>query len=563
MKKRNFLVTIILTLIYLLSCINYASGNNNEIQKGNPITTLNEKPRKTGQEDNSAEAKRCVAKAKKEKDYMQVVKGFRELMFLDIHENYLKYADSIIYYAKLTNDRNTIGNAYLSKGIVYYKQKELAKALKNYITADEYISQTNDAYAKFKMKYVIAQAKYYLGFYDEALALLTECKLYFETENDQAYVSTLHLLALCHSKMHNYELSEKYVTLGLAESTYLELAEMHVFFMEVKAINNFYLQKYSLALAQLKVLALDLKQKDDKTNFIQTHFYIAKCYWKLNQKQNALPYLLQVTAAFSNQNFMELDFRDTYEMLIQYYNESGETEAEMKHIKDLMKWDIIIAIKYVYLSKTMHKEYDTKKLIKLIQVYEKHLRKSDQTSYIIYAALSCTTIIIFMLVYRNLYSRKKYIKKFDELMAADDKSFKKSNGTRTDVDITDIKDEIVKVALQNLEKFEAECKLLDENMNLTKLAKILKTNIKYAARIILKHRGKKTVDYINDLKINYIITILKFQPRYRLYTTTALSEVAGFGSAQNFTRAFKSRTELTPMFFISQLQKAEKEQESK
>ena len=95
-------------------------------------------------------------------------------------------------------------------------------------------------------------------------------------------------------------------------------------------------------------------------------------------------------------------------------------------------------------------------------------------------------------------------------------------------------------------------------MNLTRLAKELQTNMKYTSRIILKYRGKKTVDYTNDLKTTHIIELLKTQPIYRRYTAAALGDEAGFGSAQNFTRAFKSMTDLTPMYFIKQLNQTQR-----
>ena len=93
-------------------------------------------------------------------------------------------------------------------------------------------------------------------------------------------------------------------------------------------------------------------------------------------------------------------------------------------------------------------------------------------------------------------------------------------------------------------------------MTLVKMASLLNTNTKYVTKVIAKHRGKGTIDYITDLKINHIIDILKKESKYRNYTNKALGEEAGFGSTQNFTRAFKAQTGLSPTYFIYQLKKS-------
>ena len=73
----------------------------------------------------------------------------------------------------------------------------------------------------------------------------------------------------------------------------------------------------------------------------------------------------------------------------------------------------------------------------------------------------------------------------------------------------DINPELLKNILINLEKFEKNHKYLEKDMTMVKLAPALKTNPKYAAKVILKYRGKKSIDYITDLKIDYIINLYR------------------------------------------------------
>ena len=88
------------------------------------------------------------------------------------------------------------------------------------------------------------------------------------------------------------------------------------------------------------------------------------------------------------------------------------------------------------------------------------------------------------------------------------------------------------------------------------MATLLNTNTKYVTKIIAKHRDKGTIDYITDLKIDYIIELLKTESKYRNYTNKALGEEAGFGSTQNFTKSFKERNGISPTYFIYKLKKS-------
>ena len=130
-----------------------------------------------------------------------------------------------------------------------------------------------------------------------------------------------------------------------------------------------------------------------------------------------------------------------------------------------------------------------------------------------------------------------------------------NNNNNSENNDLDMNPEVVTMILKNLEKFEKNKKYLEKDMNLTRLSALLNTNSKYAGKVISKYRGQKTIDYISDLKLKHIINLLKNENKYRLYTNEALGEEAGFSSTQNFTRAFKKQTKISPTYFIQQLQK--------
>lgn len=173
---------------------------------------------------------------------------------------------------------------------------------------------------------------------------------------------------------------------------------------------------------------------------------------------------------------------------------------------------------------------------------------------------------IIYLIYRNRRNKKL----FEQLMRRDtSNSLIPGEQMQPEIDtlyITEtegngkaapeISPDIENAIVRKLEKFETSKKYLEKDMNLTRMATILHTNSKYVTKVVARHRGKKTIEYITELKLDYIIEKLKTDSRYRNYTHKALGEEAGFRTTQNFTRAFKSYTGITPTYFSSQLKKS-------
>jgi AraC-like DNA-binding protein len=63
------------------------------------------------------------------------------------------------------------------------------------------------------------------------------------------------------------------------------------------------------------------------------------------------------------------------------------------------------------------------------------------------------------------------------------------------------------------------------------------------------------VEYINELKVDYLIALLSDDKRIRNYTNKALAEEAGFSSTQRFANAFLAKTGMPTSYFIEELRK--------
>lgn len=490
-------------------------------------------------------AQSWLAKAKRERNFGQMTLSYKALLYTSDKKLQLIYADSMQKAAVKTADIELIGSSYITKGVVYFNRKEHINALDNYLIANEYISKTNNQYLIYKVKYVIAQIKYYLGFYDEATALFQECVNYFKEENDRAYLNSLHSLGLCYNRLGKYELCSKVNQLGLSAGLRLKNVEMQSYFIHSEGVNQYFKHNYGDAIKKLTQVLPTVRHNEDFTNETTAYFYIGKSYWSQKLQEKALPYFKKIDEAFQKQNYIRPDLREAYEILIDYYQQRNNKELQLYYISTLLKVDQVLHQDYKYLSGKIHKDYDTKKLLQAKTDVEQSMKYRTIAALI---SITIMAVIMTILVYRHFKNKRL----FEEVMNRKPETSQSLVSVNNNKEI-DINPEVIATILKNLEKFERNKKYLEKDMTLAKMASLLNTNMKYASKIIARYRDKGTIDYISDLKIDHIIELLKNENKYRNYTNKALGEESGFGSTQNFTRAFNNRTGLSPTYFINKL----------
>lgn len=112
--------------------------------------------------------------------------------------------------------------------------------------------------------------------------------------------------------------------------------------------------------------------------------------------------------------------------------------------------------------------------------------------------------------------------------------------------------------LKGLLKLEERKFFLKQEVTLALVASKLKANTRYVSLVINKHKKKDFKNYINELRINYIILQLKNNPEYLDYKIAYLANEAGFPSHSKFATVFKSITGMPPSSFIENIRKDSK-----
>lgn len=112
--------------------------------------------------------------------------------------------------------------------------------------------------------------------------------------------------------------------------------------------------------------------------------------------------------------------------------------------------------------------------------------------------------------------------------------------------------------LKELQKMEEEEFFLQNDISLSTVAAQLQSNPKYISYIINTHKGKDFSNYVNELRVRFVIHKFQNDPEFLKYKFAFIADLCGFSSHSKFAAVFKSITDLSPSAFISQLKQEQK-----
>lgn len=490
-----------------------------------------------------------LAKAKAHNDWEEMVEAYKGRLYVSAQEIRIQYADSMIHAAIKSGNAGLIGSAYLTKGITYYGQKNHQAALENYLLADSFISQTKDFYLIYKLKYNLAQTKYFMGMYESSLALLKECVSFYEKDGGPPWLNSLHHQGLCYTRLGKYDLSSAVNELGMKKSLETEYEGMYFYFEHSEGINQFHRRHYELAIAKLRQSLPELIKSKDVHNETVAYYYIARCFYALGQPQKAIPYLLKIDDVLIKHNHTSTDLKEGIKMLKDYYTATGDLKTALRYSDHLQKADSILDNSFKNVSNKVHTANDAR-----IASLETGEAGKNITIWSIGSLAVMALASGGVLYRRNRKLRNEFQRNYEQMIENGGKP-EPSKQKQIGFAPVDISPEKEAELYANLESFEHAHLYLGAGLTQMAVAKMLHTNPKYLTYIIRKYRNKLFVRYINDLKSEYAYRLLTDQPIYRNYDQQSFAEELGFGTAQNLRRAFRARYGFSTPFYIEQLEK--------
>lgn len=497
-----------------------------------------------------------VSKGKKEKNRKLLLSGYHTQAILYDDENMLKYCDSIIDLTKSNNYDIYPAEAFELKGSFYYGKKNYKKALDNYLKASFFARKHKNESQIFSSNYSIAILKRKIGEKKEALELYKPNFIYARKNISKVgvrqYLNSITALANIFNDMNLPDSSSYYNNYGLKESKRLKNEYYYRHFSLNRGVSLFYKKEYLKAIDSLEKHIPYFENKKGKPNLSIAYYYTGISYLKINNYPKAIDYFKKLDTIFQEKGSIYPIARKSYEHLISYYKKNKDLKNQLAYINKLIKVDSVLHSDELYLSKGIFKEYDIPKLTSEKEVILKKMQEKDNLFQMTLLLVSIIILILIVFVVTQSKKRKIYKKRFEEILAKNEKTPNIENPTSK----LNVPKEIELDILKGLSTFEQQ-QFLNSSITLNGLAKKLKTNTSYLSKVINYHKNNSFSNYINELRINYTVEELKSNTTFQKFTIKAIAEEAGFNNAESFAKAFYKLKGIKPSYFLREIQKME------
>lgn len=505
-------------------------------------------------------------------------------------EKAIAYSDQLMSYALTQKDSVTIAKAYLQKGIVltkkgvyqtaidtlekglaYIVHKEVpeknlfllrignayAQDKKDEIALSYYTRVQEDAFSNEKKEDLakasinIAKIKRNAGNYEEALTNYKSLYTQAMALGMKKTVIARTLLGIggTYLTLHKPDSALYYSQKGYKISKAID-DNVGMSYFDVDFGIAYYLKDdYETSLSYLQKAQTFMETVGNEKRLPEVFFYIGVCHYRLKNYENAISYLKDVILVASqsekvgNVEFKPLQLIDTYDFLSKSYIALGDSEESRFY--ETARNDM------EQITDKENNSITTKLLKNELRIRDKVIANINRAAvgYKIMLGLfiiACLASIYFVMHYK----RKAKINRenFEKLIKKQEKVISKPKKIIID-------DEKVALVLKHLDKVEAQAYYTDVNCSLANLAKKVKTNPTYLTKILKEEKGKTFYQYLNELRINYVLSRLKTDSQFRKYSIKHIALEVGYKSPESFTKHFKKVTGLNPSYYIKELEK--------
>ncbi|MEP6803473.1 MAG: helix-turn-helix domain-containing protein [Flavobacterium sp.] len=318
---------------------------------------------------------------------------------------------------------------------------------------------------------------------------------------------------------------------------------------ELIAKNYLSLQKADSALVTYNKAQMELEASQSPNSPLKGFLFngLANVYASLGNLSMATLYYKKAEEIAKASNFFTLK-QEVYNSLLQFYKKTDNKKY----------------ILYNEMNLKLNKEEEHNRkiiaddLIKTLRKKQLDSKSNYQKST--YLLLGCCIFVILITAGIYIYKRNQDHKKFKIYINKVHSDAQPRIVLQKEASKQFMSETTEKEILKSVKEFEKSDLFLNKEISLNVAAGILNTNHRYLSYVINKHKSKDFGSYINELRINYIVDRLKSDPSYLKYKISYLADQAGFLSHSRFTTAFKKVTGVSPLNFITYLQK---EQEGK
>ncbi len=510
-----------------------------------------------------------LEKAKKDKDTFKIAEGY----FYQYEQiggfNKIPYLDSIISIT--TNKQNQLypSSAYLKKAQFYFmEERNVESTLTNLNEAQKYAKSNKNPDLTYRINYFMGVVRSeHLGEKKKAIRIFKDCAEFYknETEEDHKfrYLYALHSIAETYIGLKKYDSASYFNKLGYSRASIAsdpEAAETTAYFTLCEGINHYERKRFKATIDSAKIALPSMLALRDKSNVIDSYFYLGQSYYNLDDKENAIFYFKKTDSILESLNSIpQYKHVKTYQYLKEYYKSKNDLINQNKYLDKLNTILDNYLNDQIFISRKVKEDYDIPVLLEEQQVLIKKLNKDTNTYQ---SSIVILILLLFGLGGILFYQHKRkqvYRQRFEALIAENKpvvtpKHQKIEHPTKESKKL-EVPEKHVTYILEKLDEFEKEKKYLSIGISSQSLADDMETNIKYLSKVINYYKNKTFTNYLNELRISYAVEELKANATLRKFTIKAIANEMGYNSAETFSNAFYKQVKIKPSYFIKNLNK--------
>ena len=467
-------------------------------------------------------------------DAQNLTKDVKALMYSD-PEKAIKTAQYIISNQSFGTSED-VYNALLLQSEIFFNLRRYNDAAVILISADRISTNVDNDFLKAKNDYLIGKIYLELGFSDELQQIIKNMDDISQSLKDDEktcvrnWVNELKILQFYHQKKYKETLS----LIGRSISNASELDKTY---------------KDRLLLVKASIDNQIIPGLQNADSYFQLLGEVLVLQSKAAKGEVSQSDIAAVKNKFPNYN-SGVFFTDVYRIWSQKAC-TGNSPACFSSRKEYIR---------LLKSSLADRQEARVNVINLIDQKENsriHQQKEFQNTVLFFIAFVCGLILIISVIYYFVikarasvatveFEKQNISKEYEQKLSDQLKDFQTSH-------VFTIPEKTENLILSNLETFEKSKDVRDPGLSLAVLAKRMNTNSKYLSEIINKHKGKNFNNYLNELRVNYIVEKMIQNPEYLQYKTSYLAEEAGFASRTTFTTIFKNVTGKSPSQFVDEI----------
>ncbi|PQJ80109.1 AraC family transcriptional regulator [Polaribacter porphyrae] len=511
----------------------------------------------------------------------QLIYAYRVLYLNYYHNNEfeetIKYGKLSEIASKKLNSHHFECLANIILGQSYFELGDYDVSINYHIKALKIATAQNIINLKIATKANIGKFKLACNDFNGAIEILE--KSIEETEDNKTaylkgfYPETYSDLTLAYVKTNNLKKAKECNIIGK------KYAKKFNYYLNVNLMNEAIIEmhkkNYDKALKIIDSTNSIVERTHDKFNFVATqHLNKGKIYFYKKEYTNALKELLTLEKLENTKRINNLNFQEGFSLIAKTYAALNKNDFALKYYKKALATFTETQKKKVELISKITDKYDENQINQILKnknllatefihkkhsIIEKEIQKlnseKQEKNIFILIIVAVFLLLITTFGFVTFKSRKKNKQKVEQLLARiseKETTFKKNVKTNTELNL---KDSEIERILNNLKDLEKNQFYLNTNCTAANLSKKLKTNTTYLSKIINHHYQKSFTNYINDLRIDYVLNRLKKDKLFRRYSIQSIANEIGFKSRESFNKVFKKETGILPSYFIKELNK--------